>query len=67
MLRLSGFELYSRWVPLYLWLDIQDSAVIFRKRSDFEIQFYLIVLSFTFKRISRDHGNGFSRSQESGI
>ena len=49
----------------YLWLDIQYSAVIFRKRSDFEIQFYLIVLSFTF--ISRDHENGFSRSQEIGI
>ena len=36
--------------------------VIFRKRSEFEIQFYPIVLSFTFKRVSRDHGNSFSRS-----
>ena len=29
--------------------SIQYSAVIFRKRSDFEMQFCLIVLSFTFK------------------
>ena len=36
--------------------------VIFRKRSEFEIQFYPIVLSFTFKRVSRDQGNSFSRS-----
>ena len=36
--------------------------VIFRKRSEFVIQFYLIVLSFIFKRVSRDHGNSFSRS-----
>ena len=36
--------------------------VIFRKRSEFEIQFYPKVLSFTFKRVSRDHGNSFSRS-----
>ena len=36
--------------------------VIFRKRSEFEIQLYPIVLSFTFKRVSRDQGNSFSRS-----
>ena len=29
--------------------SIQYSAVIFSKRSEFEIQFYLIVLLFTFK------------------
>ena len=52
----------------YLWLDIQYSSVILiRKRGDFEIQFYFIVLSITFKRISRDHGKGFSCSQERGI
>ena len=28
--------------------------VIFRKRSEFEIQFYPIELSFPFKRVSRD-------------
>ena len=36
--------------------------VMFRKRSEFEIQFYPIVLSFPFKRVSRDQGNSFSRS-----
>ena len=46
--------------------SIQYSAVIFRKRSDFEMQFCLIVLSFTFKRVSKDNGDGSIRSQEKG-
>ena len=37
--------------------------VIFRKRSKFEIQFYSIVLSITFKRVSRDHGNGVRKKK----
>ena len=28
---------------------------------------WLIVLSFTFKHVSKDHGDGFSRSQEKGM
>ena len=36
----------------YLWLDIQYSAVILTgKRRDFEIQFYLIVLSNVFQEV----------------
>ena len=46
--------------------SIQYSAVIFRKRSDFEMQFCLIVLSFTFKRVSKIMGMALYAPKKKG-
>jgi len=41
--------------------------VIYRKRSAFEMQFYLIVVSIVFKTCVKDHGDSFSRLLEKRI